>query len=111
MTSLDMNLINDLRELMEDEFGELVAIYLRDSSTRFDQIKAAVAAANSTDIRHTAHSLKGSSSNIGAVELTSLCQQLEEMGKDSQLAKTQELVQRIESELNRVQTDLRGLLA
>jgi HPt (histidine-containing phosphotransfer) domain-containing protein len=110
MPSLDMNLINDLRELMEDEFNALVEIYLNDSSVRIEQISAAVAAADGAEIRHTAHSLKGSSSNIGAAGLASLCQSLEEMGKNNQLDNSSAQLQLIKSELLTVQNELRALM-
>lgn len=111
MASLDMQLISDLKELMEDEFPSLVEIYLHDSVDRMQQIEAAVTAADGDKVRHAAHSLKGSSSNIGAVELVTLCQKLEEMGKANQLDAATAQVTLIQSELAHVHQALKDVLA
>ena len=107
---LDMTLIGELKELMEDDFAELVQTYLADSELRRDQIRQAVANQSAADIRQTAHSLKGASSNLGAPALAALCQTLEEAGRTNNCAAAPALWQQIEHELTSVQSALRALL-
>ena len=108
---LDMRLISELRELMEDDFGELIDTYLHDSELRRQQIVDAVASTEVTAIRNAAHSLKGSSSNIGAVQLAHLCQSLEDMGRAGNVANTSTALAAIEKELLAVQQLLRDMSA
>jgi HPt (histidine-containing phosphotransfer) domain-containing protein len=108
--SLDLNLINDLRELMEDEFNSLIEIYLNDSVVRMQQLELAVQQKDGTQIRHAAHSLKGSSSNIGAEELAAQCQKLEEMGKNNELENITGQAEMVQQELTRVQAELKTLM-
>ena len=49
-------------------------------------MQEAAATGNSELLRGTAHSLKSSSANIGALKLAELCADLESMGRDKELA-------------------------
>lgn len=107
---LDMSIIGELKELMEEDFSALVQTYLSDSELRLEQIRKAVDLQAAADIRHSAHSLKGASSNLGAPALAALCQALEEAGHSNNLAATPALFQQIEQELSAVQSALRAYL-
>jgi HPt (histidine-containing phosphotransfer) domain-containing protein len=71
---LDPDVLSALREVMEDGFSTLVDTFLADSEARLRLLRQAHTAAQLTE---TAHSFKGSSSNMGAVRLAELCGQLE----------------------------------
>ena len=77
---LDLAIINELRGVMGDDFSMLVDTFVTDSTQRISSISEAVAAANPDNIRRAAHGFKGSASNMGAVHLTELCNQLEQLG-------------------------------
>lgn len=109
-THLDMSLIAELQSLMEDDFANLLETYLTDSETRRIQIREAVNASNATDIRTSAHGLKGSSSNIGATHLTVCCQTLEEHGRSNHLQGIEQALSAVEAELDIVQAELRALI-
>ena len=81
---LDQIILEDLRDVMEDEYATLIETYVNDSIARLQSIKGAVESGVADKIRETAHTLKGSSSNIGAVHLSELCKKLEDMGRNDQ---------------------------
>jgi HPt (histidine-containing phosphotransfer) domain-containing protein len=62
-------------------------------------------------VRRSAHSLKGSSSNIGAAALASLCGHLEELARDrclSEVPRALMQVQRVLTEVREAVTALSG---
>lgn len=74
---LDMELVGELKEIMADGFVTLVDSYQRDSAGRLSSMQHALSAGDRGQLRQLAHSLKGSSSNLGAVQVTALCVALE----------------------------------
>lgn len=82
---LDLALLAELRELMDADFGLLLQTYLDDSQIRLAAIEQAVLLQDELQIRHMAHSLKGSSANVGAKQLAAACLQLEQQANQHQL--------------------------
>lgn len=77
---VDYDALNALKEVMEDDFAFLIETFLQDSSDRlatFHKLVDAGESVNSDAIRRTAHSFKGSCSNLGAVHLANLCSVIE----------------------------------
>jgi len=77
---LDVAIIEELRVVMGDNFSLLVDTFVSDSALRITGIYEAVTAATPESIRRAAHGFKGSASNMGAVRLAALCNELEQMG-------------------------------
>lgn len=94
-THMDRSVLNALREVMEDGYPDLLDIFLADSEERLKVLRAADSAALLVE---TAHSFKGSSSNMGAVRLTELCHRLEQQASSSLCTGVQELVREIDRE-------------
>ncbi|WDM60855.1 Hpt domain-containing protein [Pseudomonas sp. NEEL19] len=97
---IDHRVLNDLREVMEDGYLKLVETFLEDSERRVGQLQAAKSA---PELRAAAHSFKGSSSNMGAMVLASLCQQLEERAQRPPLYGIEDLISRIDLEYKEVE--------
>lgn len=76
---LDEQQLAELRELMGPDFEGLLRAFLRDSRDRLLHLELAIKDRNWDIARRQAHSLKGSSSNLGALALAQHCQQLEQM--------------------------------
>ncbi|MFK2914953.1 MAG: Hpt domain-containing protein [Pseudomonas alloputida] len=102
---IDHKVLSDLREVMEDGYLQLVQTFLDDSERRLGQLHAARSA---EELGAAAHSFKGSSSNMGAVALASLCQQLEERARRPPLYGIEDLISRIDMEFVVVQHFYRG---
>ncbi|EJM60781.1 Hpt domain-containing protein [Pseudomonas sp. GM48] len=96
---VDRDVLSALREVMEDGYPELLDVFLADSEERLKVLRAAVRTADSAALLvETAHSFKGSCSNMGALRLAELCHQLEQQAKDLPWAAVQELVREIDRE-------------
>ncbi len=74
---LDYDALNALRDVMEDDFGFLIQTFLQDSTDRLVSLRSLESGENGDLIRRTAHSFKGSSSNLGALHLVTLCATVE----------------------------------
>lgn len=87
-------------------FVELVSIFLAELPGRLDTIRGAVARGDGPAVGSAAHSLKGSSANLGARPLATLCERLERDGKTGSLGETGPLLDSIVVEVARVRTRL-----
>ncbi|WP_085723347.1 Hpt domain-containing protein [Pseudomonas sp. R37(2017)] len=95
-THVDRGVLSALREVMEEGYPDLLDIFLADSEERLKILKATDSAV--ALLVETAHSFKGSSSNMGALRLTELCHQLEQQARSLPGAAVQELVDKIDDE-------------
>ena len=106
---LNLDSLNELKQVMGDEFSLLVETFTSDSVMRLQSIEEAVQSGDPDLIRRAAHSFKGSSSNMGADALTSLCRQLEDLGRHGQTEGAQQLFEQISSEYATVKEALSSL--
>ncbi|MBO9550238.1 Hpt domain-containing protein [Pseudomonas sp.] len=102
---IDHKVLSDLQEVMEDGYLQLLETFLEDSERRLSQLHEAKSA---DELGMAAHSFKGSSSNMGAVGLAQLCQQLEERVRVRPLYGIEDLINRIDQEYVEVQRFYRG---
>lgn len=102
---VDRKVLSDLQEIMEGNYLNLLETFLADSEDRIRQLYKARSA---DDLGRAAHSFKGSSSNMGAIALASLCQQLEERARRPPLYGIEDLINRIDLEFVEVQRFYRG---
>lgn len=70
----DLRLLSDLEDILkESQFSEVVELFIENSSTRIKELNSAVHDMNLDNIESASHSLKGSSSNLGAKKLSAMC--------------------------------------
>lgn len=106
---LDEETLVELRELMLDDFGQLLDVFFRDSLDRMANIDRALAANDTERVRQTAHSLKGSSANIGAKQLSARCQLLEDAGRDGDLNRSRDVFALVSQDWRAVSAALANL--
>ena len=99
---LDSAVLANLREVMESQYPDLLAAFLLDSRERLQALHAALELGDAEAMRRAAHSFKGSCSNLGAIRLAALCEELETLAQGRQLAGTQGLLERTELEFDEV---------
>lgn len=92
---VDRDVLDTLREVMEDGYPELLKTFLADSESRLHELQDSTSAKALSDV---AHSFKGSASNMGAIRLAALCQDLESNAKDKSPEALAQLVADIHSE-------------
>lgn len=103
---IDPATLEMLLEVLEDGFPTLVETFISDSQLRIDDIKAGLEANHAEAVRRSAHSLKGSSSNLGAVVLAELSQRLELAAQGGDLQDVPGIIERIEVEFFAVKDTL-----
>ncbi|MFO1373517.1 MAG: Hpt domain-containing protein [Agitococcus sp.] len=106
MNHLDMEQLNELKEVLEDEFQVLINTYLIDAQLRLKLIEEGLDTKNYEQVRLAAHSLKGASANIGALILAQLCEQLEHDCKLQKYSDLDTLVISVSEELSIINKEL-----
>jgi CheY-like chemotaxis protein len=111
--AVDASALAALRDLQgegrPDLLAEVIVIYLRDTPPRLAALHEAVARADAGALRREAHGLKGSSSQIGAVQMARLCTGLEDLAGTTDLTGAAETLRRLDDAFGWVRTRLRAL--
>lgn len=107
---VDMDTLNMLKEIMEDGFSALLETYISDSEVRVNELRESLAAGDSETVRRSAHSLKGSSGNLGANQMAALCLHVEDSAKEERLDGLDVEVEKISSEYQAVKAIMQSLL-
>ena len=97
-SSVEVERLADLADAMGwDTVAELVELFIEASGQSVEAICAALAAGDLIKAGKEAHTLKGSSSNVGAVTLQAVCQALLETCHHGDLAASRALIRPIET--------------
>jgi len=111
---LDPVVLDQLRKLTPpgepDVLAEILATFVDDVPRRIEGLRAALAAGDAVALQRAAHSLKGSSGNIGARALYETSRQLDELGKAGDLAAAVPVVEALTAEYAKVEAEIRRLL-
>ncbi len=111
---LDPDSIANLRALGDegdDSFlQEIIGIYLEDTPLRLDDLRKAVETGDHRLYTRTAHTIKGSSSNVGAMIVRGLAEQLEHRSKVEEPASLEPLRAELEVAYKRAARALMDLL-
>ncbi len=103
---IDEVILSDLKDVMEADFNRLITIYFDDVSLRLEALHQSLLTHDLAELCKTAHSFKGSSSNIGAPRLAELLQKMEDMAKQGTLQDETLLLQKIQEECQLVRVEL-----
>jgi CheY-like chemotaxis protein len=83
--SLDLRALERIRQMNiegeADFLEELVKIFRDTSPERIERMRSAIENRDGRALAREAHYLKSSSANLGAMQLSSICQKLDEMGR------------------------------
>ncbi len=75
---VDLAVLNDAKELMEDQFSSMIEKYLSSSFELVEKAEHALANGNAKTLADTTHALKSSSAAVGVVKVVALAADLEE---------------------------------
>ena len=89
----------------------ILELFLEDAGSRLRDLQRSLASGDAPAVERAAHSLKGSSANLGATDFADLCHELERRGGRRELAGTEEGLSALEVEFARVEAAMRRLLA
>lgn len=85
---MDLNKISKELGLEEDEYLELIELFIETSQTDLKNLQYAVNNKNMEMIARIAHSLKGAAMNLGLNDLIELAMAIEKTAHDGELEKT-----------------------
>ena len=111
-TVLDARALEQIRALQQpgapDLLEKIIGLYLDNSRSMTDRIRAALAAGDANGLREAAHALKSSSANVGATGLADIARQLETLGREANLDAARPLVDQMSNEHRRVVSALQA---
>jgi PAS domain S-box-containing protein len=111
LKSIDHSVLEDFRDFQPpddpDIVTELIDLFLEDVSRRIPIFKKAVADQDINVIKEQAHSLKGSSGNIGACRITEISKMIEEQSVDA--IRMPALIEQLEREFETARIILREM--
>ncbi len=99
-------------EKLASNIGNLepvIHVFLQTLASRLNDIILAAQSRDPMAITRAAHTLKGSSSQFGAEELSGLCRQMEDMGREKRLAQVDALVLEISRAADRLRRELNSI--
>jgi len=92
-------------------FSDLIRSFLDETPPLLNRIRDAIKVEDKELLRRTAHTLKSSSLDFGAVWLSELCKQLEALGKTGNLERAMDLVTQVEAEYESTDEALKKVIA
>ena len=96
----------DMRDLLEEDFDDLIQVYLADSRQRISALRAAQQEQNNTNGFEIAHALKGASANLGATQVMTLSSQLQERCREQLISEQTDLIENIAVALQRAEQEI-----
>ena len=108
--SLDMTVINQLRELREpgqpDPVADLIGLFLNDAPDRLTKMLAAMMKGDGAALRELAHAFKGSANNLGARPMATLCGEVERHAQAGEMTEAAIVMEKLLAEFDRVEAVL-----
>jgi len=112
--TLDLDALASLRELQEtgepDIVVEIGGLFLEHAPQKLAAIREAAEREDARGLQMAAHSLKSSSAYVGAIRLSALCKELEELGRSGSLEEAAEKVRDLTAEFLRAKAALKAAM-
>ena len=111
----NFNTVFNLEDAMERVDGdrellkEIIDIFFEDCPNQLARIKDGISTGDAKIIEEAAHSLKGASSNIGAMAVRQKAYELELMGKKAELQRAKKAIIELENEVKRLKDELKRI--
>lgn len=107
---LDHEILAELRDIMENEFANLIDRFLQDLPVQLNLLQDAVCQNSATQVHRIAHKLKSSCGNLGATRLTEWTRRLEQAGRQNTLDGVAEMLKETHATAEETMIELRALL-
>ncbi|WP_343028574.1 response regulator [Massilia sp. MP_M2] len=90
--------------------SKVIAAYVGDTPRQLHALRQALSEGDADSVRRVAHGLKSASANIGAVHLSGLCRELEQLGRSGNVDSGAPLLSDLEHEFRTVRLSLHASL-
>jgi signal transduction histidine kinase/CheY-like chemotaxis protein/HPt (histidine-containing phosphotransfer) domain-containing protein len=107
---LNREIVEDLREIMGDEFISLVKVFLEDAPRALGKLELAAGRGDLDALVGPAHSLKSTSANLGALALSDIARTIEHGARQKNLPDPAGQVTQLAREFHRVEGALRAFI-
>jgi HPt (histidine-containing phosphotransfer) domain-containing protein len=107
MDQLDQDVLARLRKTRDQELlAKLTELFLEDAPYQLEALREAIRVGDAPRVERVAHTLKGSSGHLGALRMSTICVELQDVGHRGELERAPVLVERLGAEFGRVRTAL-----
>ena len=96
-----------MRDLLEEDFADLIQVYLTDSQQRIQSLRIAQQQNDNANGFEIAHALKGASANLGTTQLMRLSSQLQERCREQRIGEQAALIEDIAAALQRAEQTIK----
>lgn len=107
---LDPAMLESLRELQmpgePDILAELTELFVTDATSHLAALREGIEREDAGSVERSAHTLKGSSGNMGATVMSRISSELQDAGRSGDLTGARELLTRLQAEFGRVREAL-----
>lgn len=107
---LDSGRFTQLKKLFGNTMSDFVAIYLEEVPAAIQKLKAACAQTHTKQIVNAAHSIKGTSINLGLEQLATLAKEMEQLARDGELGAVRAALSLLDDAFARAQEMLKAEL-
>ena len=90
--------------------ARIIGLYLDEAARLKGQIAQGIEQNDGSQVRAAAHSLKSSSANVGAMRVSNLSRELEDIGRSGNLEEADIVYAQLDGELEYALTELAGLV-
>ncbi|GIV95785.1 MAG: hypothetical protein KatS3mg057_0442 [Herpetosiphonaceae bacterium] len=113
--AVDRSILEELRRFQiagePDLIAELIMIFIVEAPAQLAAARQSIVQGASDNLQRLAHTLKSSSSSLGARRLAALCAELEQKARSEALDSAVPLLERVEQEFERVRRELENELS
>ena len=110
---IDLTAIEELRELVDEDtpdfLKDLLRSFLEDAGEHLRSMTTGLESQAVETIMAAAHTLKSSSANLGALQLSDFCRQIETITRNRNLDGVSDLLESAHQEFKRVQKEIQNL--
>jgi CheY-like chemotaxis protein/HPt (histidine-containing phosphotransfer) domain-containing protein len=99
---VDMERLNDFAGGSQENYNELVGLYIKQTTEQLEQIRVTVASRDAEGTSRVAHSCAGASATCGMLAIVPLLRQIEHLSQDEKIDEAAAIVPQVEREFERL---------
>lgn len=105
---MNLNKLAENLGIEEDEFSELVGLFLETSASDLSKLQSATAGRDGQKAADAAHSIKGAAVNLGLTEIYDMAKQMETDARENRLTEVTEGIGALKQQLDCIAKSLAG---